>query len=368
MEIAVLGGGNGGYAAAVDLTEQGHKVRFWRRDRESFKDVIEKQAIDVVDVNGSRTVSLHLVTDQLAEAIENVELIVIPLPAYTQQSLAKELAPHLEDGQVIFLPPGSFGSYYMTKQLKEHGCKAEMTFAETGTLPYLARKRSESLISISGRATRLPTGVFPAKRKEEAFQILKEAYPAIEPIEDALSGALMNAGPIIHPPLIIMNAGPIEHFDKWDIHDEGTQRSIRNIHDALDEERIKVREALGYKGPHFPLADHYQDGGDEWMYGDGAHDVLVDRDDWFEKLDLYSHRYMIEDVELGLAFIVSLGNWLGIPIPVAEGLLNISSAIVGRNLRKTGRTIENLGLFHFTKKQLQELLYEGLHEEIKQYG
>ena len=33
MEIAVLGGGNGSTAAAVDLTEQGHKVRFWRRNK-----------------------------------------------------------------------------------------------------------------------------------------------------------------------------------------------------------------------------------------------------------------------------------------------------------------------------------------------
>ena len=32
MEIAVLGGGNGSLAAAVDLTEQGHDVRLWRRD------------------------------------------------------------------------------------------------------------------------------------------------------------------------------------------------------------------------------------------------------------------------------------------------------------------------------------------------
>lgn len=363
MEIAVLGGGNGCYAAAVDLTEQGHNIRFWRRNKDSFKEVLERQAIDVVDVNGSRTVDIYLATDNLEEAIKGVKLIVIPLPAFTQESLAKQLAPYLEDGQVIYLPPGTFGSYIMSKRLKEYGCTAEVMFAETGTLPYLSRKHSESVVSISGRATRLPTGVFPSNKSEEAFKILKEAYPAIEPIEDALSGALMNAGPIIHPPLIIMNAGPIEHFDKWDIHDEGTQKSIRNVHDALDAERIRIREALGYHAPHFPLADHYNDYGDEWMYGDGAHDVLVDRDDWFEKLDLEEHRYMTEDVELGLAFIVSLGDWLGVPVPVAKGLLSISSAVTGRDLRKTGRTIENLGLYSLTRKELKILLEEGITAE-----
>ena len=32
MKIAVLGGGNGAYAAAADLSEKGHEVRLWRRD------------------------------------------------------------------------------------------------------------------------------------------------------------------------------------------------------------------------------------------------------------------------------------------------------------------------------------------------
>ncbi len=65
------------------------------------------------------------------------------------------------------------------------------------------------------------------------------AFPGvIEDCGDALSGALMNAGPIIHPPLITMNAGPLEHFERWDIHKEGTQPAIRRVTDALDAERI----------------------------------------------------------------------------------------------------------------------------------
>ena len=47
-----------------------------------------------------------------------------------------------------------------------------------------------------------------------------------------------------------MNAGPLEHFERWDIHKEGTQPSIRRVTDALDAERIAARQALGYKAPH----------------------------------------------------------------------------------------------------------------------
>lgn len=362
MEIAVLGGGNGAYAAAVDLTEQGHQVRLWRRNEDAFKKVLEKQAIQVKDYKGSRSVSLAKATTDLKEAVQGVKLIVIPLPAVTQSSLAKQLAPILEDGQVLFLPPGTFGSYLMSKVLVEEGCRANVMIAETGTLPYLARKHDEETVSISGRGTRLPTGVLPSNQSDYAFSILKEAYPAIEEIQDALDGALMNAGPIIHPPLILMNAGPIEHFDQWDIHDEGTQPAIRNVHRALDAERIKIRETLGYTAPHFPLEDHYKHDGEEWMYGNGAHEKLVDGHDWHEPLNLYTHRYMREDVACGLAFLVSLGDWLKIPVPVASGLLAIASSVVGEDLRKTGRTMENLGLSNKTEEQVKEILEKGVIE------
>src|SRR5207248_7822795 len=114
----------------------------------------------------------------------------------------------------------------------------------------------------------------------------------IEPCGDALSGALMNAGPIIHPPLIVMNAGPIEHFERWDIHKEGTQAAIRRVTDTLDAERIAVREALGYGGPHFPLAHHYAREGEIWMYCLGCHYRSSDSGDVRHRLALPKRRCM----------------------------------------------------------------------------
>jgi opine dehydrogenase len=281
------------------------------------------------------------------------------VPAFAQEDLAVALAPHLTDGQVIYLPPGTFGSYLMMKVLRAKGCKADIAIAETGTLPWLTRKRGPNEVAITTRATRLPTGVFPARLTEHALQVISAAFPgAIEPVEDALSGALMNAGPIIHPPLIIMSAAPIEHFPRWDIHKEGTQPSVRRVHDALDAERIALREALGYKAPHFPLADHYKTS--NWMYGKLAHDKLVDSGDWHEHLDLKTHRYLQEDVGMGLALIVSLGEWAGVPTPVAAGLLAIAGAASGNDFRKTGRTMETLGLAGESRESLSAMLGKGI--------
>jgi opine dehydrogenase len=356
MKIAVLGGGHGSYASAADLSDQGHEVRLWGRNEVALAELLNNPTITLKDFHGSRDVTLSLVTTQIGAAVHQAELILIPTPAFAQEDIANALAPHLRDGQVLYLPPGTFGSYAMMNTLRTSGCFADIAIGETGTLPYLARKHGATQVAITTRATRLPTGIFPAIKSEDASKIIARAYPSIEVVEDALSGALMNAGPIIHPPLILMNAGPLEHFDRWDIHNEGTQPAIRRVTDCLDGERIAVREALGYRPYHFPLRDHYTS--NQWMYGD-AHDRLVDSGDWREKIVLTQHRYMLEDVHYGLAFLVSVADWAGVAAPTAKALLSLASAVCGSDLRQGRRTLESLGLANMSAAEMQEMLRTG---------
>ena len=361
MDIAVLSGGNGAHAAAADLTELGHDVRFWRRDRAGIEALkAAGNRLTLKDHRGARDVEIAAVTADIGEAIHGAGLILCPAPAFAQRDIARAMAPYVADGQVVLLTPGTFGSYAMAKTLRNEGSMARVAFAETGTLPYLARKHGPQEVAITVRATRLPTGVFPLADKARVLGVIRQAYPAIEDAGDALSGALMNAGPIIHPPLILMNAGPLDHFDRWDIHKEGTQPAIRRVTDALDAERIAVREALGFRAPHFPLADHYREDGEEWMYGRKAHAPLVQSGDWREHIVLTEHRYMREDVAEGLAFLVSVADWVGVNVPIAKGLLALGSAVCGQDFRATGRSLEVLGLAGLGRAQLAEVLTEGL--------
>ncbi|MEM9048238.1 MAG: NAD/NADP octopine/nopaline dehydrogenase family protein [Pseudomonadota bacterium] len=357
MRIAVLGGGNGSIAAAADLTEKGHEVAFWRRSADGIAALnAANNRLTLKDHQGRQAVTLAAATSDIGAAVAGAELILCPTPALAQRDIAALLAPHLVDGQVVFLPPGSFGSWIMAQIVRRDGNTARVAWAEAGTLPYLARKHAALEIAITTRATRLPSGVYPLALADQAHAVLSRAYPAVEPCGDALSGALMNAGPIIHPPLILMNAGPIEHFAHWDIHNEGTQPAIRRVTTALDNERIALRERLGYDAPHFPLADHYDGAAPEWMYGNMAHDRLVDSGDWREHLVLTEHRYMREDVAIGLAFLVSVADWAGVPAPVATGLLALGSAVCAERFRDGSRTLQALGLADLDVAALQAKL------------
>jgi len=356
MKIAVLGGGHGCYAAAADLSEAGHEVALWRRDAVALQWVIDSGCITLKDAGGMREVRIARATADIGAAMHDARLIVIPSPATAQAELAQAIAPHLRDGQVVFLPPGTFGGYVMADLVRSAGRHADVLWAETGTLPYLARKQGAREVNVTARAIHLPTGVYPARRSDEAIGVIRAAYPAVHGCGDILSGALMNAGPIIHPPLMVMNAAPLQHFDQWDIHTEGTQPSVRAVTDRLDQERIAVRAALGYGAPHYPLADHYQN--DRWMYGD-AHQKLQKSGDWREHIDLHTHRYITEDTELGLAFLASVARWAGVDAPVAQGLLAVVGGFLGRDLRHGARTLEALGLAGLSKGELQQVLHDG---------
>lgn len=355
--MAVLGGGHGSYAAAADLTHNGHEVTLWRRDAQALEELRRNPELSVTSADGEFKVRLHGVTSDIGQAVADAQLILIPLPAPAQEDLAELLAPHLRDGQVVYLTPGTFGTYLMAKRVRDRGNRARVAFAETGTLPYLARKHGPQLVSLTTRATNLPTGIFPASLTDQALSVIREAYPCAHPVEDALSAALLNAGPIIHPPLIIMNAGPLNRSRDFDIHNEGTQPVVREVTNRLDDERMATRTALGYTSRHYPLRDHYE--GKDWMYGPKSHSGVVKSGNWREPIDLTSHRYMREDVQLGLAFLASVADWAGVGTPIAHGLLALGGAICKEDFANGARTWQGLGLNARSRDEVRELLHHG---------
>ncbi len=266
-KIAILGAGNGAFAMAGDLSLQGFEVAIWSSKKARLEAIWETKTIEVVGPTVQGQAKLALVTDHIGDAIRGADVICMPIPAFSQPEAAAALVPFIEDGQVIFLAPGSFGSFLMARKMRELGCFKEFAICETGTLPYLTRKTKPNESSIIVRACSLPTGVFPARLTGMAIEKLKKVVPTVHAVEDVLSGALMNAGPIIHPPLVVMNTGPIENQHSYDIHNEGTSAGIRLVQRDLDAERIILRKAFGYAPKHYPLDDYYNDGAEEeWVY------------------------------------------------------------------------------------------------------
>jgi opine dehydrogenase len=160
MEIAVFGGGNGSMAAALNLTDQGHEVRLWRRNGAGIAALQARgNTLTLRDYSGARPVIIAQAAADIGAAIEGARLIVCPTPATAQSDIARALAPHLVDGQVVFLPPGSFGSVLMARIARKAGNQADFTWAEAGTLPYLTRLHEDGTVAITRPILRLSNAV-----------------------------------------------------------------------------------------------------------------------------------------------------------------------------------------------------------------
>ena len=358
MNIAVLGGGNGGFATAADLALAGHSVRLWSRSPQALGSLAVDPTIALTAEGRAGKARLARATTELAQAVAGAEILIAPLPATSHDDLAKRLAPHLDSRQIILLTPGTLGTYAMARALGRAGATLPYALAETGSLPYLARKTGSTTVSAPVRAANLPLGVFPASRTAPTIARLAELFPSLRPCADALDAALTNAGPVIHPPLVLLNAGPIDG-GRFDIHAAGTTSSVRRLIDAVDAERVVTRKGWGYPAPHYELATYYDEArAAEGLYGTGAKGKLVASGLWSEILT-FEHRYVTEDVGLGLALFESAGRAAGVETPAISGLLLVFRALLERELSGRGRALEHLGLGDFSRREIRAFLHEG---------
>ena len=222
MKIAILGGGHGSYAAAADLSEAGHECvsggatpRRWSRSSSSA-------------ASRSRTLT-------------GAATCRSPAPPPTSGRCARRradrdsLAGHRAgrhragDGAAPRRRPGRVPAAGHFRQLRDGavvrraGNTARVAWAETGTLPYLARKHGEREVNITIRAMRLPDRRLSGR---EAATRDRGRSPGLSERARLRGRAFRRADerrPVIHPPLMVMNAAPLQHFDRWDIHNEGTQ-------------------------------------------------------------------------------------------------------------------------------------------------
>lgn len=356
MKIAVLGGGHGGYAAAADLALAGHQVRLWRRAAPELGPVSERRTITLVAEGRQGAARLERATPDLAEAVGGAEVVLVALPATSHEDLAQRLAPHLGEDQVVLLTPGTMGSYVVARGLSRSGT-LPYAIAETGTLPYLARKTGPATVRVAARAVSLPTGVLPASRTAETLRRLAGLFPVRE-CADVLDAALTNAGVVMHPSSVLLNAGALD-AGPFDIHAGGPAPSVRRLIDAVDAERVRTRAAWGYGPPHYEVATYYDDGrAPEGLYGAGARARVVASRLWSEPLTL-DHRYVAEDAVLGLALFESAARTVGVDARAISGLLGVFGALLGRDLAGRGRALENLGLGDLALREIRALLQAG---------
>ena len=373
-KVAILGSGNGGLTMAGDFALAGHTVNLFELERfkSSLDPVIEAGGIEMRGVTREGFAELNMVTTNMKEALDGVEVICVVTPAYGHKPFAEAMASHLEDGQMITLNPGySFGCVETANVLKEKGVDLKkILLGATQILVYATRKYLGYKVFCGGVKAKVPFAAFPGKNTEKMIPTLNEIYPeddgergVIIPVRNELKTTLENINLFGHPPMMILKAVDIELGEEPYLKSRESH-AVKMLRRAMDCEAGKITEAFGL--------EHWSN---EYI-----HDVLmypywlkrprtVGRPEWAtpENLpveyrapsNLLKMRYVTEDLPYGLVPISQLGDMVNIPTPAIDSVITIGSIISQTDFWTSGRTLENLGLAGMSKVKLLEYLDEG---------
>ena len=249
--------------------------------------------------------------------------------------------------------------------------KREIPCAESCPLPYGARLKGPGHVSVLINAVILPTGVFPSKKTAEIIPRLRQYYPMIHPARDVLEAAINNPNPIVHPVATLLSATRIEHSrGEFYLYAEGMTPAVARTYESLNQERLSICKALGYKLYHWDNLEfkNYNLGETEeecrYRILNTSMDAAFGKDSIYAGIKMkgpehLKDRYVTEDVPYGMVLVSTLGDLLNIPTPTHDAVIQLTSVINRTNYWKTGRGVKELGLSGLNRQRLKKFLLEG---------
>jgi len=340
--VAVLGAGHGGMAMAGHLALMGHRVNLFNRGEERLWGVKSSGAIEITgEVEGFG--ELNMATTSMEEAIRGVEIIMVVVPAFGHRWMAEQMAPFLTDGQIIVLHPGRpLGAMEFKQVLTAAGVTADVIIAEAQTFIYASRATGPSQVHIFRIKHSIPVASIRAHLIPRVIERLRIFYPQFVPGDNIFKTSFENVGSVFHPALCVMNAGWIENDIDFQFYHEGVTQSVARILEQIDNERVRVAEALGIRAitARQWLYMAYSTTGDSLFESmrknSGYRGILAPRS--------LKVRYLEEDIPYSLVPMASLGRMLGVNTDVIDAIILMGSIINSTDYRSHGRTVENLGI------------------------
>ena|SRR5215470_8504585 len=330
MKVTIVGTGHGGCAMAAVMAMRGHEVSVLKlgttMHMDNFRVLESHHRIRLEGIEGSGTFPLHRVSTHPEEVIPSAELILVYYVANYQPMVARALSPYLHSAQTVILNPGYAGSLIFTSAMTT-GANGFPLLAEFETLPYSSRITMPGSVSIVSRNVRHPFATYPASRGSELIAHVGHILGECVQRRHILEVALHNPNLVIHTIGVLLNPASIEdHGKRFAMYRDGFSESVWNVVFRLDNEKMDVLEKLG--APRIPYFEEFKLRTFEDLTIDsfeGFRHYASEAPDGPFSID---HRYITEDVPIGLGLLHSLGSMVGVKTPICDTLIHLASALL----------------------------------------
>lgn len=346
MKITVIGAGNSGLIHAAKLIEDGNEVVILKSSyngNNEFYNKIKSEGRYYVtenhDVNNKKQYSVEPVqiTHNAKFAINHAEIIFVMTTVSQHENVAKLISPYVRDGQIIVLCPS-----YMSRFIFQKYIKACVTYSEWETTAYNGRIVNDEYVNITFYNPRNACSIYPIENKEYVINILYSLFSNTKYLrKNSLETAFHNPNMIVHPIGVVLSASRIE-FSKGEfwMYREAFTPSVINVINKFDDEKNKILKEVGCEPlSYFEAA--------KWR---NVEDLSIDAMDSFKFFADSSnkgptklrHRYLLEDVPMGLVLLSSIGKVLNIETTIADSIIGLASALLQKDFISEGRKISDL--------------------------
>jgi opine dehydrogenase len=172
----------------------------------------------------------------------------------------------------------------------------------------------------------------------------------------------MNANAMLHVANCVANAGKIDRGEKYRFYADGVTPSVARLYEAINAERVAVAAALGASVP--TLADWF-----DRTYGvrgaslvETCQLLTTNSDGPYQATGTptsFEHKYVTEDVPVGLMPMSALGRAAGVATPAIDAVVEMACRLAGKDFAAEARTLERMGLAGMDASRISRVMEEG---------
>jgi len=359
LKFAVLGTGNSGQTYAADITLKGYAVNLAELPafEHNLYAIEKKGGIEISGDASNGFAKLNMITTDLKRAIKGVDIIIIGGSAYAHEPFSKALMNEFADDQFIVFT-SNFGALRFRKWMKDAGMTTRVTPVETMSLLYATRAVEPGEVSCIGVKDYLPVAALPASRTQEFLDKISPVFPQFVAADSIWYTSVNNLNPIVHPPMVVFNAGRIESTggQGWNLYADGATESVTKVMLAMDEERMSLLNQIGIRGIAFmdafeKLYEGYSVG--KKSLSETLRKSPIHGNPAFPAPSTVDTRYINEDLPFGLSPWSSIGHMWDVPTPNIDALIRITSTMLERNFFVEGLTAKDLGIQGMTPEDVK---------------
>ncbi len=208
--FTVIGAGHGGKAMAAHLALMGFTTTLYNRTYTHIEAIHKRGGIELESGEGAPCGfgKLSLVTSDMAEALDQAEVIMVVVPSSAHADIARTAAPHLQRWADRGAAPGAYlRRVGIPQSAAGRGLHGGCDCGRGGNFYLCQPVGGPAQARIFRIKEAVPLAALPATRTEQVLDAINPAYPQFIDGVNVLHTGLNNMGAIFHPALTLLNCG-----------------------------------------------------------------------------------------------------------------------------------------------------------------